>query len=988
MTYAATVLADSPLVYWRFGDASGTVAADSSGNSRDGAYGNGPTLGAAGLLTGDSDTAVTFNGSNQFANIAGASWMNTADYSIECWFKTGALAAQRVLVSRDDGATKIWDVLLSTSGNVQMNIFNGPTAQTVTSPAAYADNVIHHVVCTLSGTTATVYVDGVQVGQGTGIASNSSTTQQISVARRNNGTLFYDGTVDEFAYYGTALSSSRVAAHHTAGTTSGPSTEHATPTLNAVATLSATARVTRHASPSLTASASLSSAPAVAKHAAPTLTAVATMDSAPVTGATAAPTLSAATTLGTATLRTVNPAPTLAAAATLDTTTVADHRPAVTLAALATLDSTAALPPAFAPSLLAIATLAAGLSRPSRFTFGGLDLDGSNTATARTGTATFDFGGILSEPVVDGDVDVSATEPNTVPISKGWAAHATRRGVEVLGMGPGARLALYDTDGTWMTGLPKVTGLTWQEVLNDTGTISFQLPLTDADTAKVTGQRVVKALFNGRPRFAARVDQSTTETAVDGTGWRKWDSLPGIAALTAEAVIFPEYGLRTTGSTQRYFGFMSKRSKVWYDPSQWKQPHTLAVTDDTGFRKGAPGGFAKLTPVPQWIGYDDVYTVEPAHWQWIYRREFSTYRDNIDYQLIGAADDHANIWVDGELVWSRDQSEHQSFRYLISVTGTLPAGPHIICVRLGNSPVDRPNNAMGLVLALQEIKKDGTPVKGPAMLVTDRHWKVGLGADSLVDESLRPPAADVITSWHRGEVLGTLWREAIARSVRGFRVIGGRHFLQRSWTGDRDSDGAEWTDHQYGNHILDVGQPVLDVHRQFAEDGVDFTVDYGSLTVNAYKRAGVNRSGSVVLQLGKDGGALLSNEVTRVEPGPNSGIMQMADGTWSIHEDDASVTAYGRAEVGLSLGSTDAPDAAEIAADAQFNETAHPTRSFSVKHSTLDGPQPYKHYFIGDEITAPDEDSTGTVKARVTKITVDASGDVLQAWPDLEEDRT
>ena len=44
-SYSASVLADSPLSYWRLGEASGTTAADSSGANRTGSYLNTPTLG-------------------------------------------------------------------------------------------------------------------------------------------------------------------------------------------------------------------------------------------------------------------------------------------------------------------------------------------------------------------------------------------------------------------------------------------------------------------------------------------------------------------------------------------------------------------------------------------------------------------------------------------------------------------------------------------------------------------------------------------------------------------------------------------------------------------------------------------------------------------------------------------------------------------------------------------------------------------------------
>ncbi len=65
MAYADVVLADSPLAYYRLGESSGTTMTDSSGNGRHGTYVGSPTLGAAGLVPGD--TCADFDGVNDYA---------------------------------------------------------------------------------------------------------------------------------------------------------------------------------------------------------------------------------------------------------------------------------------------------------------------------------------------------------------------------------------------------------------------------------------------------------------------------------------------------------------------------------------------------------------------------------------------------------------------------------------------------------------------------------------------------------------------------------------------------------------------------------------------------------------------------------------------------------------------------------------------------------------------------------------------------------
>src|SRR4051812_32689998 len=72
-TYRDTVMADSPQAYWRLGDSGGS-AADETGHGNTGTFASsGVTTGASGAIAGDSDTAVTLNGSSGDATVANSS---------------------------------------------------------------------------------------------------------------------------------------------------------------------------------------------------------------------------------------------------------------------------------------------------------------------------------------------------------------------------------------------------------------------------------------------------------------------------------------------------------------------------------------------------------------------------------------------------------------------------------------------------------------------------------------------------------------------------------------------------------------------------------------------------------------------------------------------------------------------------------------------------------------------------------------------------
>ena len=91
-TYSTVVQGSGPAGYWRLGDTS-TTAADASGNGRNGTYSGQTTVGAAGAVTGDTNTAVVFGTSSGVATVADAAALRlNGSFSIELWAKMGAFA--------------------------------------------------------------------------------------------------------------------------------------------------------------------------------------------------------------------------------------------------------------------------------------------------------------------------------------------------------------------------------------------------------------------------------------------------------------------------------------------------------------------------------------------------------------------------------------------------------------------------------------------------------------------------------------------------------------------------------------------------------------------------------------------------------------------------------------------------------------------------------------------------------------------------------
>jgi hypothetical protein len=108
--YADVVRADAPTSYWRLGETTGSTAADAM-NRAAMSIGSGVTKGAAGALTGDTNTAFSFNGSATatLATSSAAAAPNT--FTEEGWVQTTSTSGGRIMgfASGRSGTSSTYD---------------------------------------------------------------------------------------------------------------------------------------------------------------------------------------------------------------------------------------------------------------------------------------------------------------------------------------------------------------------------------------------------------------------------------------------------------------------------------------------------------------------------------------------------------------------------------------------------------------------------------------------------------------------------------------------------------------------------------------------------------------------------------------------------------------------------------------------------------------------------------------------------------------
>lgn len=209
MAFIDDILATSPWLHWRLGEASGTTAQDATTNNRDGTYFGSPTLDAAGSVAGDADTAVGLDGVDDL--VLGPSF-NAVNWTFAARVKIAANpSVSAVLMGCSNGTGSSGDnreVFINASGLPGARIWDGSSEITVTSSVGLSLGDWHYVFVTEDGTNLKIYVDGVQTGSVACAGAAEALTFHAGGATQTYGRL--TATIDEVSAWTTALSSTTI----------------------------------------------------------------------------------------------------------------------------------------------------------------------------------------------------------------------------------------------------------------------------------------------------------------------------------------------------------------------------------------------------------------------------------------------------------------------------------------------------------------------------------------------------------------------------------------------------------------------------------------------------------------------------------------------------------------------------------------------------------------------------------------------------------
>lgn len=229
MSYVTEVLADSPSLYWRLDEASGTTATDSTANARNGTLSaSGITYSQTGAIS-DGNKAMLFDGSAGSLRTAAAFPMSTLSaITVEFWLKIAAFnntddMAMEVTATGGN-ATGGWSIdPCAAAGNFAVwgHTPGGTNEKRWTRPSTGG---FHHYAFVLKKSTLNGAITGYLDGSlwtplsttETDTTDNWALNQTLYFMARGAASLFLAGTMDEVAVYPSDIGAARIAAHFSA----------------------------------------------------------------------------------------------------------------------------------------------------------------------------------------------------------------------------------------------------------------------------------------------------------------------------------------------------------------------------------------------------------------------------------------------------------------------------------------------------------------------------------------------------------------------------------------------------------------------------------------------------------------------------------------------------------------------------------------------------------------------------------------------------
>lgn len=596
----------------------------------------------------------------------------------------------------------------------------------------------------------------------------------------------------------------------------------------------------------------------------------------------------------------------------------------------------------------------------------------------------------------------------------------------------GLTLKVYDPTNTTLLGtLSQVLSAEFSDEFNATGFGTVSIPLSaTADKALLVKDNVVRVEYQGTARFAWFIEILERELAAPANQHTITASGRGLLAWLDDAVVYPQNGLADFSTDQRPWNYASADG-AWKTSVTWSAPQVVIWKNDTTARAGLPVKWRSIDPDARWIWATDPTAAVPRGTVNYFRGTF-TLSSPTRLAMWASADNLFQLWVDGTLVMdsSRFNETAPSYAQFTKWVARLGKGTHTVAARVRNDkPWQRTDLSVtasddkvsasqhgllaGARVKVTEVNKSCGLSKGTDYFlvnVTDDDFKlstssggsaVNITADAKIDLQIvaDSTAGFLFSCWslddnnkpntlilrsnavdwevatepakHRPAViLRTLMEEAAARGCYRFSKF------TYGFTQSAPTSGS-WT--TYVDMTTKVGTSLLQVFDTMVDLGHDFWVNPATTRLDAWEERGTDRTATVTLALADS----VMDYATRAEPKLKTQALVRTKDGWT--QTGVNVDANGRREMYAEYGNTNDEATARTLAGRVLARTGKTQLVVSkIECAVVTGAAPYVNFAVGDYITVPNADGSGTATARVLAIAVQHDGKNIRFMPELE----
>jgi Concanavalin A-like lectin/glucanases superfamily/F5/8 type C domain len=194
--------ADPSLVgWWRFDEASGTVAHDASGRGNDGVLQGGPTW-----VTGKVDGALQFDGQDDYVEVGSVGIDGMDRRTLAAWARASTTEIPKetgVFGFIPDGTTDgtYFDVEVDDAGNYVVNV------QGLVAIFGAVDTQWHHFAITYDGDEGRWYLDGQFIDS---LLGETATLDQVRIGARLSNSKYFPGLIDDVRIYNRVLTEAEI----------------------------------------------------------------------------------------------------------------------------------------------------------------------------------------------------------------------------------------------------------------------------------------------------------------------------------------------------------------------------------------------------------------------------------------------------------------------------------------------------------------------------------------------------------------------------------------------------------------------------------------------------------------------------------------------------------------------------------------------------------------------------------------------------------